>query len=131
MSIIARIRNRLRVGGKVRTLRHQLGLEPIRTVTYLGHRFRYPADSIIGQVIADGGAWDPLLHTVAKALLSSEAPRICEVGSNIGASTLQLLAAKPRAEIYAYEPSERFRPLLVENPAAAGANWVHIRPHRL
>jgi FkbM family methyltransferase len=111
----------------LRTLRHKFGLEPIRTTTYLGHPFAYPADSFIGQQIARGGAWDPILRTVATALLPSDAPTICEVGSNIGASVLQIVAAKPHAEIYAFEPSNRFQPLLARNLAAAGAKPVHIR----
>jgi FkbM family methyltransferase len=125
---VARIRRRLRLGQRLRGLRYLLGLEPTLTTTYLGHVFLYHSDSLIGRQIANGAEWDPILRPLITALLPKEQPTICEVGSNIGASLLQILAAKPRATVFAFEPSERFRPLLLKNLAAAGAGRVEVLP---
>jgi FkbM family methyltransferase len=53
---------------------------------------------------------------------------ICDVGSNIGASLLQMLTARPRARAVAVEPSDRFRPLLRRNLELAGVRQVDILP---
>jgi FkbM family methyltransferase len=103
-----------------------VGVVPWRTTTYLGHRFRYPVESLIGRQIAAGGEWDANLAEIAEAVLPMEAPVICEVGSNIGASLLQLKRVRPQAQILAFEPSDRFRPFLEKNIALAGLTDVTV-----
>jgi FkbM family methyltransferase len=121
------LRPRLGIGRRVRKFRHRLRLEPIRKADYLGHPFLYPADSLIGQSIAKGLKWDEPIRPVAMQLLPED-PTVCEVGSNIGAGLLQILAARPRARVIAVEPSERFRPLLERNLQSAGFRHVEIVP---
>ena len=106
-------------------------LGPISTVetTYLGHPFVYPSDSLIGAAFIDKGKeWDAVLRTIVPVLLPKEEPAICEVGSNIGASLLQILAVKPHARVLACEPSDRFRPFLERNLALAGFDHVEVLP---
>jgi FkbM family methyltransferase len=102
---------------------------PIRETLYLGHPFVYPSDSLIGAAFIDKGKdWDITLRTIVPVLLPKEEPVICEVGSNIGASLLQILAVKPRARVLACEPSDRFRPFLEHNLELAGFDHVEILP---
>src|SRR5437899_7291598 len=82
---------------KLRHLRYRLHLEPARSTTYFGNRFSFPSDSRIGQIIADGGDWDPVLRSISATLLPSGDPVVCDVGSNIGASLMQILASRPSA----------------------------------
>ena len=77
---------------QARRLADRFGLVGTAETTYLGRRFAYPSDSIIGWQIAAGGEWDPILRPITAALLTERAPVLCEVGSNIGASLLQMLA---------------------------------------
>jgi FkbM family methyltransferase len=86
----------------------------------------YPADSLIGRFLEAGKKLDRVLRTIEEELILEEEPVICEVGSNIGASLLQILAAKPRAYILAFEPSRRFRPFLERNLELAGADRVKV-----
>lgn len=104
----------------------ELGTVPVRETLYLGRRFVYPYDSGIGESIARGNEWDAVLRTVASELLTAEEPTICEVGSNIGASLLQILAAKPHARVVAFEPSTRFRSFLERNLELTGFDRVDI-----
>jgi FkbM family methyltransferase len=113
---------------KLRRVRDQFGLVPISETTCLGHRFVYPSDSLIGRQIASGGEWDSVLRPIISTLLPQDSPSICEVGSNIGASTLQLLAVKPNARVFAFEPSSRFCPILRRNLHLAGFDGVVIYP---
>jgi FkbM family methyltransferase len=103
-----------------------VGVVPWRTTMYLGHPFRYPVESLIGRQIAAGGEWDANLAELAEAVLPMEVPVICEVGSNIGASLLQLKRVRPQAQILAFEPSDRFRPFLEKNIALAGLTDVTV-----
>jgi FkbM family methyltransferase len=111
-------RNLLKLGDR-------LGWVATAETQYLGRPFSYPADSIIGRQIAAGGEWDSLLRPIASTLLIDESPVICEVGSNIGASLLQMLAAKPAARALAFEPSQRFLPILRRNLSGAGSIEIH------
>lgn len=95
---------------------------------YLGHPFVYPPDSLIGEFVARGKAWDAVLGKILSGLLTEEQPTICEVGSNIGASLLQMLSVKPRARVLAFEPSDRFRPFLERNLELAGYGHVEVSP---
>ncbi len=106
----------------------QVGWVPQRTTTYLGHPFIYPFDSMIGRAIARGEEWDTALGTIMPALLPMDNPLICDVGSNIGASLLQIMKAKPAARVVAFEPSARFLPFLKRNVELAGAGEVEIVP---
>jgi FkbM family methyltransferase len=104
----------------------RLGWVPSRTTTYLGRPFVYPFDSVIGRQIARGEQWDDVLASVIPGLLAEDEPLICEVGSNIGASLLQIKKARPYAHILAFEPSNRFRPFLARNVKLAGLEDVEI-----
>ena len=106
----------------------RLGWVPSRATTYLGHQFAYPLDSLIGRKIAAGKEWDANLAVIIPALLPMDEPAICEVGSNIGASLLQIMKVKPRARVVAFEPSDRFRPFLERNLRLAGVKQVEILP---
>jgi FkbM family methyltransferase len=97
-----------------------VGRQKVRTTTYLGHDFEYPFDSIIGRHIARGGDWDHALRVAADVFLPREGARVCDVGSNIGASLLQIYAVRPGASVTAFEPSSRFAPLLERNLHHAG-----------
>jgi FkbM family methyltransferase len=106
----------------------QLGWVPSGKTTYLGHPFVYPLDSLIGRKIASGKQWDANLAIIVPTMLPADEPEICEVGSNIGASLLQLLKVKPLAHVAAFEPSHRFLPFLKRNLELAGINGVEIFP---
>jgi FkbM family methyltransferase len=80
---------------------------------------------MIGDYIAHGNQWDPILRVISDNVLSQE-PTICEVGSNIGASLLQILASRPKAHFVAIEPSNRFRDFLARNLKAAGYPGAEI-----
>src|SRR5260221_8931521 len=104
----------------------QFGRVPAGVTTYLGHSFVYPLDSVIGREIALGEEWDALLGTIIPALLPMDEPVMCEVGSNIGASLLQLMKVKPHAQLLAFEPSDRFRPFLERNLERAAISHVEV-----
>lgn len=107
----------------------RLGWVPSGVTTYLGHPFVYPLDSGIGRQIASGEEWDAILGIIIPALLPMDEPAICEVGSNIGASLLQIKRVRPLAHIVAFEPSDRFRPFLKRNlELAAAINRVELFP---
>jgi FkbM family methyltransferase len=95
-------------------------LTQAREITYLGNTFTYPEDSLIGRFLEAGRGWDAVLGTVVSALLDKQDPLVVEVGSNIGASLLQVFAVRPRARAVCFEPSSRFRPYLLENLRSAG-----------
>lgn len=106
----------------------QLGWVPSRKTTYLGHPFVYPLDSLIGRKIANGKQWDANLTIIVPIMLPDDEAEICEVGSNIGASLLQILKARPHARVIAIEPSQRFLPFLKRNLQLAGIDRVEIFP---
>ena len=106
----------------------EMGSVPTRETLYLGRPFVYPYESGICESIARGNEWDAVLRTVVLELLPGEEPTICEVGTNIGASLLQILAAKPHARVVAFEPSARFRPFLEHNLELAGFDHVEVSP---
>ncbi len=81
--------------------------------TYLGQRFIYPACSWIGAQIRGGAEWTPVLRDLA-GLLEEDAC-IVDVGSNVGASLLQMLAVRPAARAVAIEPSARYLSCLRRN----------------
>jgi FkbM family methyltransferase len=106
----------------------ELGTVPLRTTTYLGRPFVYPHDSTIGFLIDQGRQWDEAVREEVAQLIGEDDPLVCEVGSNIGATLLQILAAKPGARVVALEPSVRFRPALVRNLELAGTGRVDVLP---
>src|SRR5579864_6168107 len=112
----------------LRRMRRLLDREPVKVTTYLGHEFAYPADSMIGRHVARHGDWDAILARIVVLAFPEEDPFICEVGSNIGASLLQILRGKPRATVLALEPSNDFRPFLEPNLSAAGFDHVRVLP---
>lgn len=95
------------------------GEVPVAVTAYLGKPFVYPRGSLVGEHIGGGGSWDAILGRIA-SLLPGDAPLVCEVGANIGASLLQILAAKPSARVISFEPSSRFRPIMEINVRLAG-----------
>lgn len=98
-------------------------------IDYLGNPFEYPEDNLIGRFLEDGRGWDSFLRVALPILVEEDEPVICEDGSNIGASLMQMLAAKPKGRFYAFEPSLRFRPYLLRNVHLAGAEGrVEVRP---
>src|SRR3712207_1421284 len=109
----------------------ELGPVPSGVAVYLGKPFVYPQGSNIGDLIARGHEWDSVFRTTVPALLPSDEPTICEVGSNIGASLLQILAVKPRAHVLAFEPSDYFRAYLDCNLELAGFDHVEVIPQLL
>ena len=99
-------------------------------IYYLDKPFVYPSDSLIGRFLELGRGWDSFLAKVIPVLVEEEEPTICEVGSNIGASLMQILAAKPRARVAVFEPSDRFRPYLLRNIEFARAlDRVRVYPY--
>lgn len=106
----------------------ELGTVPLKTTSYLGRPFVYPYDSTIGLVIDRGQEWDRAVRDEVAVLLDEDEPLVCEVGSNIGATLLQVLTAKPGARVIALEPSVRFRPALLRNLELAGADRVEVLP---
>jgi FkbM family methyltransferase len=112
----------------MRGLRHVFDREPTKLTTYLGHEFSYPRDSAIGRHVARHGDWDAILARIVEKAFPEDEPFICEVGSNLGASLLQILRGKPRAKVLALEPSDEFRPFLERNLKAAGQDQVRVLP---
>jgi FkbM family methyltransferase len=104
------------------------GRVPAEATVYLGKPFVYPAGSIIGRLIADGHQWDESLRTIISTLVPEDNPIICEVGANIGASALQMLAERPAAQLVCLEPSDRFRSFLRHNLELAGYLSVQVLP---
>ncbi|HUS22360.1 MAG TPA: FkbM family methyltransferase [Aeromicrobium sp.] len=95
-------------------------------VSYLGHPFLYPETSEVGAAIARGWDWDHVLRPIVDGVLPLPNPTICEVGSNIGASVLEMLAVRPRARVTCYEPSDRYRAVLEHNLSAAGFDGSNV-----
>ena len=112
----------------LRRIRRLVDRHPVRVTTYLGHEFAYPIDSMIGRHVARHGDWDAILARIVVQAFPEDEPFICEVGSNIGASLLQILRGKPRATVLALEPSNDFRPYLERNLRAAGYTNVRVLP---
>ena len=96
--------------------------DPVLTCWYEGHEFHYPANSLLGQYMTAGG-WDTGLRPILEALVAADA-EIAEVGSNIGASLLQMKLARPTARFVLFEPSSRFLPILRRNIEANG--WSDV-----
>jgi FkbM family methyltransferase len=94
--------------------------------TYQGQRFVYPARSWIGAHIASGAEWTLALRDLAG--LVEENACIIDVGSNVGASLLQMLAVRPAARAIAIEPSVRYLSCLRENLNSAGFSHAEIVP---
>ncbi|MPZ24574.1 MAG: FkbM family methyltransferase, partial [Dehalococcoidia bacterium] len=88
----------------------------------------FPDDSGIGRIIGRGAEWDAGLRPIIDLLVPGGAPLICEVGSNIGASVMQIFAARPSAAVVCFEPSDRFRPFLEANLELAGYPATKVIP---
>jgi FkbM family methyltransferase len=106
-----------------------VGWVPCHVVQYLGKPFLYPTGSEVGVAIARGWEWDKVLRSLLERLVPEQQPVLCEVGSNIGASLLQILAAKPGARVLSFEPSDRFRAFLKYNLQLAGFTEVMVSPY--
>lgn len=90
--------------------------ERVVSTTYEGFQIYYPSLSIIGQEIASGHSWQGSLGAVVEAIFpESLAPVVVEVGSNIGASLIEIKRVRPDAVVYCFEPSKRFADVLDRN----------------
>lgn len=105
-----------------RQLSESVGL---RHCTYRGRPFYYPASSYIGRQVKNGTGWDTVLARIL-LLVNEVEPVVIEVGSNIGASLMQMKIAKPQARVVCFEPSQRFLPALRKNIAANGWRDVTV-----
>lgn len=106
-----------------------VGWVPCQVVEYLGRPFVFPTGSEVGAAIARGWEWDNVLRALLATLVPDDEPTVCEVGSNIGASLLEVLAAKPRARALSFEPSDCFRAFLKYNLQVAGFADVTVLPY--
>src|SRR5690606_18749951 len=88
--------------------------------------FYYPPRSDIGWSVRSGLGWDDVLCSIVDALLPEPAPLLVDVGANVGASLRQMVAARPRARVIAFEPSRKFLPSLRRNVAALDGADVRI-----
>lgn len=95
---------------------------------HLGKPFVFPTGSQVGDAIAGGWEWDRVLRDLLEKLVADEEPVVLEVGSNIGASLMEILAAKPRARVHPFEPSDRYRAFLEYNLQLAGFGHVKVSP---
>jgi FkbM family methyltransferase len=87
----------------------------------------YPSESVIGASVASGAGWEPTLVNALELLVPEHEPSlIVEVGSNIGVSLAQMIAVRPQARYVCFEPSQRFRDVLLANVAANGWNRVTV-----
>lgn len=98
---------------------------PILACNYGDFTLYYPKSSVIGNHMAGGAGWNSNLRTVLTQLFEQPSPVIAEVGSNIGASLLQMMLAKPQAKYYCFEPSARFSPFLKKNVKVNG--WSNVQ----
>jgi len=96
--------------------------------SYRGRPFVYPTGSQVGEAIAGGREWDHVLRGLLPSLIDSPEPVVVDVGSNIGASLLQILEAKPRARVFSFEPSDRFRAYQEYNLGLGGFTHVEVSP---
>jgi FkbM family methyltransferase len=99
--------------------------ERLVSTAYAGSTLYYPSRSIIGRAIAEGRGWDVTLPAIVDALLPDD-PVVIEVGSNIGASLVQIKLARPNAAVYCCEPSGRFAPVLRRNIESYGWHDVEV-----
>jgi FkbM family methyltransferase len=118
---ISRIKNRLQLRRRLKYLRYQSRLEPVRRTTFLGHDFLYPVTSLIGQGIAEDKDHDRIFRLLAQSLAMLEAGIVVDVGANLGTTSLQLLSGNPKLRVLAFEPSRRYRSLLRRNLGAGSA----------
>jgi FkbM family methyltransferase len=118
---------RLRPAADAVRRRLRIRQERVLTAGYEGFVIHYPALSIIGQAIASGTSWQGSLGPVVSALFDeAPAPTIVEVGSNIGASLIEIKHARPDAKVVCFEPSARFADVLERNVADNGISDVVI-----
>jgi FkbM family methyltransferase len=88
----------------------------------------FPSRSEIGQLVHAGDGWDANLAPISRALFSQGAGVVAEVGSNIGASLLQMKSAVPTLRVYCFEPVPRFASCL-ERTVEANA-WADVTVER-
>lgn len=118
---------RLRPAIEAARRRLRIRQEQILTARYEGYVVHYPSLSIIGQAIASGKSWQGSLGAVVSALFDgAPAPTIVEVGSNIGASLIEIKHARPDAKVFCFEPSARFADVLDRNVTANALSDVII-----
>jgi FkbM family methyltransferase len=121
----ARILSPLRRAYRRLHRRWVLRTERLVSTPYAGATFYYPSRSIIGQAIARGDGWDVTLPMIVDELMP-DTPVVIEVGSNIGASLVQIKRARPTAIVYCCEPSRRFAPVLRRNIQSYGWGDVAV-----
>jgi FkbM family methyltransferase len=102
--------------------------ERIRQGKLRGYTIYYPSRSLLGRYIEDRRGWDAVLEPIVRLLVDDERPLIVDVGANIGASLIQMKAARPEGRFVCFEPSARFRSLLARTVVANGWRDVIIEP---
>lgn len=113
-----------RLGGR-RRARRVLADEHLLATHFQGWTLHYPSSSIIGRALASGSGWEPNLATALDLVLPrTSGLLIAEIGSNIGASLVQMISTRPNARFVCFEPSERFRNVLVRNISENG--WENV-----
>jgi FkbM family methyltransferase len=100
--------------------------ERTEVTRYQDQTLYYPAQSMIGAYVASGDGWDSVLQPILVMLFPFQAPSVVEVGSNIGASLMQIKLAQPDAVVHCFEPVDRFRELLEKNIAVNRWNNIHV-----
>lgn len=103
----------------------------ILTTQYQGRTFLYPADSMVGECIAEGQGWDRVLVPILELFYRHKKPVIAEVGTNIGGSLLQMEIACPNADFYCFEPVDLFYSIAAKNLEANGWKNVHLEKSML
>jgi FkbM family methyltransferase len=88
----------------------------------------YPSHSLVGKFVASGQGWDTVLLPVLRTLITVDRALIVEVGSNFGASLVQMKRALPDARFVCFEPSEHFRRVLQKNVRVNRWRDVRIEP---
>jgi FkbM family methyltransferase len=121
-SLAFSIRAGIRARGVVRR-------EKIERTEICGAVVFYPGSSVIGASVASGAGWESTLPSVLEALVIDDADVvIAEVGSNIGVSLAQMIAVRPAARYICFEPSERFREVLLRNVRENRWNGITVEP---
>lgn len=112
---------------KFRGVLEPLGKEEVIETVFLGSKFYYPSNSVIGMRISEYGNWEGLDYSAVVTQLFSKAKNIIDVGGNIGADTI-LMAKRVQegCRIIVFEPIDKYRVILERNISEAKLNNVEI-----
>jgi FkbM family methyltransferase len=94
---------------------------------YHGVDFLCPRDSFLGQWVLSGKTWDPNLLPLIERFSHGQSDfAICEVGSNIGASIVPVMARFPNYHYILVEASPQFIRYLHYNTRPFAGNGVEV-----